>query len=61
MKKNNGRKRMYSVTIPYYHVFEVEAYNRKDAIKVAHELGDGEIVSYDDKAAEVVEGPYVSI
>lgn len=44
----------YTVTIPYYHQFRVEARNKKEAITRAASC-DGEIIGRDDAHIEVEE------
>lgn len=44
----------YTVSIPYTHVFEVQAYNKAEALEEAH-ASEGKIVDYDDSKAEIEE------
>jgi hypothetical protein len=54
------KARIYTVSIPYYHVFTVTATSKKEALQLAHESEDGNIENYDDSKAEIEEGPYVN-
>jgi len=46
---------VFKVVIPYFHEFEIEANNKKEAIKKAIESGVGSIISRDDERIEVWE------
>ena len=53
--KKDKRIKKYMVSIPYFHVFHVEAKNKKEAIEEAHNSGEGSITGWDDKGTYVEE------
>ena len=50
-KQDGNKKHIWRVSIPYYHVFTVEATSKEEAIEKAHSE-EGVIEAYDDEKTE---------